>query len=395
MGRRIALITSVHPAFDARIFYKEAVSFAVAGNVVTLFAQVPTAQIAQHRAHAANFGVQLVPVRPAASRIARLRVWRDILRALSDIEADVWHMHDPEMLLPLLVWRLVLDKRVSIVYDAHENVPLDMLDKPWIAAPLRRPAAWLMSLIEKWAVRRCDLTIAATDVIANRLRSAASRIVTVRNYPRPGLAARPAPELGAKNTNAIRPVKAIYVGALTKLRGIRQIIDAVSLIRPDQLALTIVGAFDDPTFALAMRERAPGHVRFVEAVPHEQVTSYLSESEIGIVALLPAHNHIDALPVKLFEYMQAGLAVVASDFPLWREIVDGANGGVLVDPVDPAAIAAALTLLVGNASLRRAMGIAGQKAVQERYSWQTQAEAMLKAYDTLPLNADVRKQTPA
>jgi glycosyltransferase involved in cell wall biosynthesis len=96
-------------------------------------------------------------------------------------------------------------------------------------------------------------------------------------------------------------------------------------------------------------------------------------------------NHIDAQPNKMFEYMSAGLPLIASDFPLWREIVEGNDCGVCVDPADPAAIAEAIDRLVENPDLARRMGENGQRAVHERYNWAIEEKKLLALYDTVLL----------
>jgi glycosyltransferase involved in cell wall biosynthesis len=103
----------------------------------------------------------------------------------------------------------------------------------------------------------------------------------------------------------------------------------------------------------------------------------------GLVTFLPEPSHIDAQPTKIFEYMSAGIPVIASDFPLWREIIGGSDCGLLVDPEDPAAIAAAIDRLISAPDEACRLGANGLRAVRERYNWSIEENKLLTFYDEL------------
>jgi glycosyltransferase involved in cell wall biosynthesis len=114
-----------------------------------------------------------------------------------------------------------------------------------------------------------------------------------------------------------------------------------------------------------------------------QVRDLLARARIGIVTLHPTGNYVNSQPTKLYEYMSAGLPVVASDFPVWRKVVDGAQCGLLVDPMNPAAIAEALVWLLQHPEEAEAMGRRAQKAVLESYSWEREAAVLAGIYREL------------
>ena len=81
--------------------------------------------------------------------------------------------------------------------------------------------------------------------------------------------------------------------------------------------------------------------------------------------------------------MEAGLPVVASNFPLWRKIIDGSRCGICVDPTNPEEISDAIKYLVENQIKAKEMGENGRRAVLERYNWDKESKKLLAAYKAL------------
>ncbi|WP_256206821.1 glycosyltransferase [Pseudomonas sp. BAY1663] len=129
----------------------------------------------------------------------------------------------------------------------------------------------------------------------------------------------------------------------------------------------------------------PGWSRVDELgfIDREGIKSVMSRSIAGLVTLHPAVNYVDALPIKLFEYMSAGIPVVSSDFPLWREIVEGNDCGLCVDPLNPQAIADSIDFLVENPGRARQMGLNGQRTVNDIYNWSVEESKLFRLYSAL------------
>ena len=124
-------------------------------------------------------------------------------------------------------------------------------------------------------------------------------------------------------------------------------------------------------------------VEYKGRLDHSQIPGLLGRAKIGLFLMHPLENKLESLPVKLFEYMAAGLPVVISDFPLWRQVVQSAECGLLVDPLNPSAVAEALVWLLRHPAEAAEMGRKGQRAVAEIYNWERESEGLIAAYGEL------------
>jgi glycosyltransferase involved in cell wall biosynthesis len=106
----------------------------------------------------------------------------------------------------------------------------------------------------------------------------------------------------------------------------------------------------------------------------------MREATIGIFCAHPEPLNVNGMPNKLFEYMAAGLPVIVSNFPLWKEIVEGNNCGLTVDPMAPREIARAIGYLIGHPDEAMKMGENGRKAVLEKYNWESEGKKLLEVY---------------
>ena len=148
--------------------------------------------------------------------------------------------------------------------------------------------------------------------------------------------------------------------------------------------LNLAGIFNDKALEREVRSY-PGwyRVNALGYLDRKRVVEILARSKIGLVTLHPLPNYVDALPVKMFEYMAARIPVIASSFPLWQEIVEGNGCGFCTDPRDPEAIAGTIERIMGNASLAEEMGTNGKRAVMSRYNWAVEEVKLLHLYEIL------------
>lgn len=361
---RVAHLTSVHPPDDVRVFFKECRSLAAAGYDVHLVAPGARASVVD--------GVELHGVeRTQGGRIRRMTsTVFGVYRVARSLQARVYHLHDPE-LLPIGILLRLAGK--VVVYDAHEHLPQQVLSKPWIPAAARRPLAALVELGERLGTRAVSAVVAAEPHVGDRLGRSARRAITVRNYPAEGELAPRAWDEKAREV--------CYVGSITEIRGAREMVRAIA--RTDA-TLMLGGDFTPP----ALREELAGEPGWSQVtapgrIGRRELAEIVSRARAGLVVLKPVPKYLEATPTKMFEYMAAGIPVIASDFPAWREIVDSHACGVCVDPEDPAAIADSIQRIVDDPAAAQRMGENGRLAVERLYGWGPERDRLLALYEEL------------
>lgn len=364
----VAVLTSAHPAFDTRIFHKECKSLVQAGYDVVLIVPNENAETRD--------GVRVHNVRMPTSRRQRMFCTPfDIYRAVQEESATICHFHDPE-LIPVAILLKLRGRRV--VYDVHENLSYDILEhKPYIPKLIRRPLSLVARILERGVTVFFDSVIAATPQIATCF--AAKNTTLVQNFPVITQFTNDASGYGQ------RPFWISFAGMISELRGIREMIQAMGLF-PEAMdvRLKLVGKFDPESLEHEMRA-LPGwnRVDFLGWQSRDQVDKLLPQCRLGLVTYHSGKSHDESMPNKLFEYMSMGLPVVASNFPLWREIVEGAGCGLVVDPLNSKAIASAMQWLLEHPAEAEEMGQRGLEAVHLKYNWNAEAAKLLALYRTL------------
>ena len=373
---RVVHITSAHSALDTRIFYKECRSLAQAGYEVILLGAHPLNEVRD--------GVTLRGIGKSRGRTERMTLKLiELCRAAFQLNGDVYHIHDSELLFVSVLLRLA-GKRV--IYDIHEDLPRSVLYKRYIPSSLRKPVMWVVEAVEDCLARRMTGLITATPTIDARFAAMHSRTRVINNFPLKD-------ELLPSTCSnwKTREMAVAYIGGSSEERGIREMLKAVDRLSHSFHAyLELAGTFS--TFALQSEMEATPewkNVRWHGVLDRQGVAELLGRVRAGLVLFHPEENFVCSQPIKFFEYMSAGIPVIASDFPLWRSIIEESKCGLLVDPLDTKAIAEAIELLLRDSALAEEMGARGREAVEQRFNWSVEEQNLLSFYSSILSSTEI------
>lgn len=367
---RVVHLSSVHHRRDTRIFVKQCRSLVRAGCEVYLL-------VADGLGDENIDGVQVKDVGKPGSRIYRMLFsTRKICRLAISLNADICHFHDPELLTISSTLRRAGSK---VIFDSHEDVPKQIANKPYMVPVFARVLSFLYAQYERYICTRLSAVVAATPFIREKFEKLVSSVIDVNNFPL-------LEELGAAVGEGFDPSRregVCYVGSISPARGIKEIVAAMDLTRSCKV-LRIGGNFYDPNFREEVKKsRGWKYVDELGFLTRDKIAEVFACSRAGLVVLHPISNYLDALPVKMFEYMSAGIPVICSDFPLWRDIVDQANCGICVDPMSLESIAQAMDYIEENPVEAEEMGRRGRAAVENIYNWPREERKLLELYNAL------------
>jgi len=366
MMDRIVHLTTAHTRGDVRIFLKECLSLSSGGYEVHLM-------VADGLGPEEVSGVTIHDVGSVNGRFQRMLIlpWRIYFKARK-LHASIYHYHEPELHLIALP---LLYGGARVIYDSHEDVPRAILSRPWISIRLRRLISKAFELFENFITKRISAVVGATDHIASRFCLINAKSVALNNYP---LASEISDELMERPANR----NVCYIGGISLPRGIVEMVTAMEHI---DARLILAGPFNETEAVEQSIKKLPGweKVDYRGNVNRKEVQEIMASSQAGLLFFHPEPNHVDAQPNKMFEYMSAGLPVLASNFPLWKLTLEDIHAGWHADPLDTNAIAELIEKIFSDPDLSAEMGKRGRQTVLSRYQWRYEEEKLLSLYSEL------------
>jgi len=315
-------------------------------------------------------GVRVVScVRKPASRIRSLLLATPMfLEAAVLIDADIYQIHSPE-LLPLAKQLKRLGKKV--VYDAHEDMPNHILEKEWIPDWLRPTISTCFASYMYRALTLLDETISPHHHVVDALQAKIGKGVVIANFPI--VKDRDVP---TRDSFATRRRRVCYTGTAYTYSNQCAIADAISGL--DGVEYSIAGHLDAKQLGAVRAILPTCRFQFLGRLSQPELAEFYQSCLVGIVIydykLNLGWKKGSYGTNKIFEYMEAGLPIVCTDYEMWSDIVRRYDCGICVAPGDPQAIRRAIKSLVNDPHLAFEMGCRGRVAVEREFNWATEEQ---------------------
>ncbi len=365
--KSICHLSSVHPASDTRIFYKECTSLAKVYSPVYLVACAAEDYIENN-----------VKVKGVVKKERFKRVFYTVNEVLDyglALNADVYHLHDPELLR--IVPKLKKEKKL-VVYDMHENTSLQILNKSYIPQQLRNVVSKVFSSFETRILKKVDALIFAEWSYESYFKHFSGLTEVVLNMP-------DVKNIPVLDYTSSARTDLFYLGTITKDRCILIILEAIDILntRGGNIHLQCVGAVPEWLPKHFAYKKVADNVTLHGRLPLYQALAYAKNSLAGISILKPIGNYEHSYSTKIFEYMAMGLPVITSNFKLYTDVVEKHNTGLCINPNSSNSLADAIENIQQNKTMAETMAKNGRNIVKREYNWTNEEKKLLKIYKEL------------
>jgi glycosyltransferase involved in cell wall biosynthesis len=297
------------------------------------------------------------------------------MRALK-LDAEIYHFHDPELIpIGLLLKR----KGKKVIFDIHENIVNQIKMKSWL--PLRTMISELYFLLD-YISSRAFYLILAEDSYAKIYNRLSKRYVIIKNMPKLTLFDKYIVTRGNKKG-------IFYIGVIAKERGIYHVLEALRILKERGIHFHFhcvgnISTGDENKISNKLTKYGlEDCVTFYGRLELVKGYQYSKECRVGVAILAPSENYKESYSTKMFEYMAAGMPVVTSNFPIYKNVVETNDCGICVDPFNAQEIARAIGHLMLNDEEANRMGKNGRSAVEEEYNWKVEKNKMFNLYEGL------------
>ncbi len=363
---KICHLSSVHFHQDTRVLYKECSSLAK---------KYETHLIAVNDVPKVVNNVKVHTFPRFKSRLLRI-LFAPILMFFKakEINAEIYHIHDPELIFCALALKFFFKKK--IIFDVHEHIKKHFYSKPYhIPAFVTKIIAFAYSFIENNLLNKFDLIITATPLIKEEVLPYNKNVRDINNFPI-------LKEYLSDSEQISNSKSVCYIGAITENRGIKLMIDALSL--DESFELKLAGSFVSQKLENEVKKmKSWENVTYYGFQNRRKIYDIMKNSFAGLLLMKNTPNNINTFPNKMFEYMLAGIPIIVSDFSLWKEILKETNCAIFVNQNKPEEIIKAMNYLYKNPEIAKQMGRNGRDKVLSEYNWGKEEKKLYELYEML------------
>jgi glycosyltransferase involved in cell wall biosynthesis len=363
----ITHLTSVHNSNDTRIFYKECSTLAKKYNV-RLIGKAKNKQT--------NNGVEIIPFPHFRNRLIRI-LYAPFLMFYYAIKykSQIYHIHDPELMITILLLKIFT--KAKIVYDIHEDNYTGIINKTYIPTKLAKIVAYLFRFMEKHVVKIVDATVLAESYYKKIYPSG----IEILNYQLLD------PKLAIERQHPSNEIQLLYTGSVSEERGAllhARIVDYVP-----NTHITFVGYC--PKSVANKIYDSVYNINMITIIGVDEyidrsaiIDAYASDKWLAGLAIFPSNYKAkEKRLTKFYEYMQAGLPIIASDFPGWKEVIEKSRCGICVNPDNEREISNTLNRLFLQKELFYELSQNGQAQSRQKYNWKNEELKLFKLYEDL------------
>jgi len=358
----------VHPRRDTRIFYRECISSHKKGYETYLI-------VADGKGDEFFEGIQIIDIGKESSRLKNFfKSFSKLKTRLKELKPDLVHFHDPEL---MFVGKRINRRGIPVIFDIHENIAVQILDKEYIPKLFRKPASFVYRKIENYLIKHFHLMIAEysySDVYEKKGKS----MTIVLNMP----------DISHFNPYIVEDRtgnEIFYIGGISSDRGLEITVDALKILKQRKVDFFMhyIGPISDEKLSTLELSEIEESIKFYGRMDSREGFEISKKCVVGLSVLKPIKNYISSYSTKIFEYMATALPVITSNFPLYVDVVEKYNCGYCIDPFSPKELADRIEELISNQSHAQTLGKNGLTTVTENFNWSKEEKKLLDKYQEI------------